>query len=36
VLLGVYALEGFGLGVDPVNHKLVPVDGLAMGSRALP
>jgi len=36
VLLGVYALEGFGLGVDPVNHKLVSVDGLAMGNRALP
>jgi predicted aspartyl protease len=36
VLLGIYALEGFGLGVDPINHKLVPVPGLAMGRRALP
>jgi predicted aspartyl protease len=36
VLLGVYALEGFGLGVDPVNHKLIPVPGLAMGPRPLP
>jgi predicted aspartyl protease len=36
VLLGVYALEGFGLGVDPINHRLVSVDGLAMGNRALP
>jgi predicted aspartyl protease len=36
ILLGVYSLEGFGLGVDPVNHRLVPVPGLAMGRRALP
>jgi predicted aspartyl protease len=36
VLLGVYAFEGFGLGVDPVNHKLIAVPGLAMGQRPLP
>jgi clan AA aspartic protease len=24
-LLGVFTLEGFGLGVDPVNHQLIPV-----------
>jgi predicted aspartyl protease len=30
VLLGVYTLEGFGLGVDPVNERLIPVRGLAM------
>ena len=27
-LLGVTALEVFGLGVDPVNERLVPVPGL--------
>ena len=26
-LLGVFTLEGFGLGVDPVNQRLVPVRG---------
>jgi predicted aspartyl protease len=36
VLLGVVTLEEFGLGVDPVNRKLVPVRGLAMRRRALP
>jgi hypothetical protein len=36
VLLGSYTLEGFGLGVDPVNHRLIPVLGLAMGRRPLP
>lgn len=34
VLLGVVTLEEFGLGVDPVNRKLVPIRGLAMGRRA--
>ncbi|MBI4421300.1 MAG: aspartyl protease family protein [Gemmatimonadetes bacterium] len=28
-LLGVVTLEEFGLGVDPVHHRLVPVPGLA-------
>jgi clan AA aspartic protease len=36
VLLGVVTLEEFGLGVDPVKRKLVPVRGLAMRRRALP
>ncbi|MBI4311626.1 MAG: aspartyl protease family protein [Chloroflexi bacterium] len=29
-LLGAYTLEGFSLAADPVNHRLVPVRGLAM------
>jgi hypothetical protein len=29
-LLGAYALEGFLLGVDPVNKRLVPVEGLML------
>jgi len=29
-LLGAYTLEGFGLAVDPVNRRLVPVPALAM------
>lgn len=29
-LLGVYTLEGFMLGVDPVNHTLIPVVGRLM------
>lgn len=29
-LLGVVTLEIFGLGVDPVNQRLVPVPGLLM------
>jgi len=27
-LLGCHAMEGLGLGVDPVNHRLIPVRGL--------
>jgi hypothetical protein len=27
-LLGAFTLEGFGLGVDPVNRRLIPVPGL--------
>jgi len=27
-LLGAHAMEGLGLGVDPVNHRLIPVRGL--------
>lgn len=27
-LLGVFTLEGFGLGADPVNHRLIPVPAL--------
>jgi predicted aspartyl protease len=27
-LLGVFTLTGFGLGADPVNHRLIPVPGL--------
>jgi len=26
-LLGAITLQEFGLGIDPVNHKLVPVEG---------
>jgi clan AA aspartic protease len=26
-LLGAFTLEGFGLGVDPVNRRLIPVRG---------
>lgn len=33
-LLGAYLLEGFGLAADPVNRRLVPVWGLAMGRGA--
>ena len=29
-LLGAIALEAFGLGVDPVNRRLVPVPSLAL------
>jgi len=29
-LLGAYALEAFLLGVDPVNAKLVPIEGLRL------
>jgi len=36
ILLGVVTLEEFGLGVDTVNRKLVPVRGLAMPCRVLP
>jgi clan AA aspartic protease len=32
VLLGAYTLEGFSLAPDPVNRRLVPVRGLAMGN----
>ena len=31
ILLGAYALEGFLLGVDPVNERLIPVEGLRLG-----
>ena len=27
-LLGAFTLKGFGLGVDPVNRRLIPVPGL--------
>jgi len=27
-LLGAYALEGLLLGVDPINKRLVPIEGL--------
>lgn len=27
-ILGAFTLEGFGLGVDPVNRRLIPVPGL--------
>lgn len=36
VLVGVVTLEEFGLGVDTVNRKLVPVRGLAMALHPLP
>ncbi len=36
MLLGVYTLEGFSLGIDPVNERLVPVRGLAMRQLPLP
>ena len=29
-LLGAYTLEGLRLGVDPFNHRLIPVPGLMM------
>ena len=31
-LLGAYTLEGFGLAVDPLGRRLVPVRGLALTS----
>jgi len=30
-LLGAFTLEGLGLGVDPVNQRLVPVELLLIG-----
>jgi predicted aspartyl protease len=30
-LLGAFALEGFGLAADPVNHRLVPAPGYLVG-----
>ena len=30
-LLGAFTLEGFGLSVDPVNQRLVPVPGYLVG-----
>ena len=30
-LLGAVTLEIFGLGVDPVNQRLIPVEGLLVG-----
>jgi clan AA aspartic protease len=35
-LLGVFTLEAFGLGVDPVNRKLVPVRGYLTPAREAP
>ena len=32
VLLGAYTLEAFGMGVDPVNRRLVPVPGVLMAA----
>lgn len=34
-LLGAFTLEGFGLGVDPVNRRLIPVPGLLKSSACL-
>jgi clan AA aspartic protease len=34
-LLGAYTLEGFGLSVDPVNRRLVPVPGFLMQMTAV-
>jgi clan AA aspartic protease len=28
--LGAYTLEGFGLGIDPLNRRLIPVRGFAL------
>ena len=33
-LLGAVALETFGLAVDPINRRLVPVSGLLMAYRS--
>ena len=33
-LLGAFTLEGFGLGVDPVNRRLIPVPGLLKAAAA--
>jgi predicted aspartyl protease len=33
VLLGAFTLEGFGLGVDAVNMRLIPTPGLLVGLR---
>ncbi len=35
-LLGAFSLEGFGLGVDPVGRRLIPVAGLLMGLEGMP
>ena len=35
VLLGAYTLEAFYLAPDPVNHRLLPVRGLAMARTGL-
>lgn len=34
-LLGAYTLEGFSLGVDPVNQRLIPVVARAGGPRVM-
>lgn len=34
-LLGAFTLEGFGLGVDPVNRRLIPVPGLLKATAAM-
>ncbi len=33
-ILGAFTLEGFGLGVDPVNRRLIPVPGLLKAAPA--
>ena len=33
-ILGAFTLEGFGLGVDPVNRRLIPVPGLLKAGAA--
>ena len=33
-LLGAFSLEGFGLAVDPLGKRLVPMEGLLMRSAA--
>jgi len=33
-ILGAFTLEGFGLGVDPVNRRLIPVPGLLKAAAA--
>ncbi len=35
-LLGALALEGAYMGVDPVEQRLIPVQGLMMGTEARP
>ena len=35
-LLGAFTLEGFGLGVDPVNRRLIPVPGLLKKESSAP
>ena len=36
LLMGAYTLEGFGLAVDPINRRLVPIERFPMGSSRRP
>ena len=35
-LMGAYTLEGFGVSIDPINRRLVPIERFPMGSSRRP